>query len=76
MALKFGLLSKMEKAKADGKIRHIGFSFHDDYDAFQEIVDAYDWDFCQIQLNYIDVEHQAGLRGLEYACLLYTSRCV
>ena len=67
VALKFGLLSKMEKAKADGKIRHIGFSFHDDYDAFQEIVDAYDWDFCQIQLNYIDVEHQAGLRGLEYA---------
>ena len=67
VALKFGLLSKMEKAKAEGKIRHIGFSFHDDYDAFQEIVDAYDWDFCQIQLNYIDVEHQAGLRGLEYA---------
>ena len=67
VALKFDLLSKLEKAKAAGKIRHIGFSFHDDYDAFQEIVDAYDWEFCQIQLNYIDVGHQAGLRGLEYA---------
>lgn len=68
IALKFGLLEKLEKAKAEGKIRHIGFSFHDTYDAFQTIVDGYDsWDFCQIQLNYIDVVNQAGIKGLEYA---------
>ena len=68
VALPFKLLDKLEKARADGKIRHIGFSFHDDYNAFQTIVDGYDgWDFCQIQLNYLDVENQAGIRGLEYA---------
>lgn len=68
VVLKFHLMDKMEQAKREGKIRFIGFSFHDEYDAFQEIVDGYDhWDFCQIQLNYIDVENQAGLKGLEYA---------
>ncbi len=68
VALPFRLLDKLEKARADGKIRHIGFSFHDDYPAFQTVVDSYDgWEFCQIQLNYIDVANQAGLRGLEYA---------
>jgi len=66
--LKFGLLDKMKKAKRDGKIRFIGFSFHDDYDAFCTMIDGFDsWDFCQIQLNYIDTNHQAGVRGLEYA---------
>lgn len=68
VVLKYDLLSKMEQAKAEGKIRHIGFSFHDEYEAFQTIVDGYDhWDFCQIQLNYIDINHQAGIKGLEYA---------
>lgn len=63
--LKFDLLSKMEKAKSDGKIRHIGFSFHDEYEAFETILNGYDhWDFCQIQLNYINVDYQAGLKGL------------
>lgn len=68
VVLKYNLLSKMEQAKAEGKIRHIGFSFHDSYEAFQTIVDGYGhWDFCQIQLNYIDITRQAGIKGLEYA---------
>jgi predicted aldo/keto reductase-like oxidoreductase len=65
---KFNLLSKAETAVRDGRIRHIGFSFHDKYDSFQEIADGYDrWDFCQIQYNYMDTENQAGTKGLKYA---------
>lgn len=68
IVLKFDLLSKLEEAKKNGKIRHIGFSFHDSFDTFKTIIDGFDkWEFCQIQLNYIDIEHQAGIKGLEYA---------
>jgi uncharacterized protein len=63
-----GVLPWAEKAIADGRIGCLGFSFHDDYDAFQDIVDGYDkWTFCQIQYNYMDIENQAGRRGLQYA---------
>jgi hypothetical protein len=62
------VLKWAEKAMADGRIGHLGFSFHDRYQVFQEIVDAYDqWTFCQIQYNYMDEEHQAGTKGVKYA---------
>ena len=65
---KFNLCAKMEQARAAGKIRHIGFSFHDKLEVFRQIVDGYEgWEFCQIQLNYIDTNYQAGIEGLKYA---------
>ncbi len=66
--LKHNVLERAEAAKKAGKIKHIGFSFHDDIDAFREIVDGYDkWEFCQIQYNYMDINNQAGTEGLKYA---------
>jgi len=63
-----GVLHWAEGAIADGRIGHLGFSFHDEYEVFQEIVDASDlWLFCQIQFNYMDIEYQAGTKGLKYA---------
>ena len=57
-----------EGAIASGKIGYLGFSFHDKYDAFREIIDASDlWLFCQIQYNFMDIEYQAGAKGLKYA---------
>ncbi len=62
------VLGWAERALADGRIGHLGFSFHDEEPVFEELVDASDlWEFCQIQYNYMDEEYQAGTRGLEYA---------
>jgi len=55
------------KAKADGKIKYFGFSFHAEYDVFEDIINEYDWDFCQIQYNYLDENYQAGTKGLKLA---------
>lgn len=58
----------VEKVQKQGKIKHIGFSFHDEYPLFEEIVDAYDkWVFTQIQYNYMDINFQAGAKGMKYA---------
>jgi hypothetical protein len=66
--LKHNLLDKAAAALADGRIRHLGFSFHDDYESFEEIVNGSElWSFCQIQYNYMDTENQAGTRGLKLA---------
>lgn len=66
-ARKYNLLPFLEKKKAEGRIKHIGFSFHGDIELFKEVIDAYPWEFCQIQLNYLDKDSQAGLEGLAYA---------
>lgn len=65
--LKMGCVKRLEELKAEGKIKYLGFSFHDSYEVFEEILDYRDWDFCQIQLNYMDAQEQAGLRGYRLA---------
>lgn len=65
---RYHVLERMERARQSGKVRWIGFSFHDDLDAFRAVVDGYPhWDLCQIQLNYYDTKFQAGQKGLKYA---------
>ena len=64
---KLGVLDFLEEKKRSGAIRQIGFSYHGNSDMFCKLVDAYDWDFCQIQYNYLDEHSQAGRRGLQYA---------
>lgn len=62
-----GVVELLEEAQRRGRIRWFGFSFHDSFSAFEEILRARSWDLCQIQLNYMDTEHQAGLRGYALA---------
>lgn len=62
-----GLLSFLDEALKDGRIRHAAFSFHDRYQLFEVVLACYDWSMAQIQYNYLDVEHQAGVRGLRLA---------
>ena len=62
-----GILQWLEEKKQAGKIRQVGFSYHGNSDMFCKLIDAYDWDFCQIQYNYMDEHSQAGRKGLHYA---------
>ena len=59
-----GVKDWIAEKKAAGKIRAIGFSFHGKAGSFRPLLDAYDWDFCQIQYNYMNESHQAGTAGL------------
>jgi predicted aldo/keto reductase-like oxidoreductase len=63
-----GVLSWLDKIVADGRARAVGFSFHDSFDVFKEIIDAYDhWGMCQILYNFMSETLQAGTKGLKYA---------
>jgi uncharacterized protein len=65
---KLDILSWAEGLKRNGKIKHLGFSFHDDYEVFEDIIHGYDkWEFVLIQYNYVNEEHQAGTKGLKLA---------
>lgn len=65
--LKLGVLEEVEQLQKEGKIKYLGFSFHDEYPVFEKIITYRNWDFCQIQYNYIDTEIQAGDKGYELA---------
>lgn len=59
------VIEQLEKYRSEGKIRNIGFSFHDDLETFKKWADLYSWDFVQIQLNYMDTMHQQGIEGYD-----------
>lgn len=62
-----GIIPWLEGKIAEGKMDYVGFSFHDEYDYFKKIVDAYDnWTFCQLHFNYMDRDYQGGRRAIEY----------
>ncbi len=62
-----GILDWLTEKQRSGQIRQVGFSYHGNSDMFCKLIDAHDWDFCQIQYNYMDEHSQAGRRGLQYA---------
>lgn len=62
-----GILDWIREKKKAGEIKNIGFSYHGNTENFTELIDAYDWDFCQVQYNYMDENSQAGVAGVKYA---------
>ena len=62
-----GIIEWIDEKKKSGQIINLGFSYHGGTSEFMKIIDAYDWDFCQIQYNYLDENNQAGRGGLNYA---------
>lgn len=62
-----GTLEFLNRLRSEGRIRHAGFSFHDDVKVFREIIDAFDWAMCLVQFNFYDRDYQAGRQGLVYA---------
>jgi len=62
-----GILDWIREKQASGQIKQIGFSYHGNSEMFCQLIDAFDWDFCQIQYNYLDENFQAGRKGLQYA---------
>ncbi|MBL4935247.1 aldo/keto reductase [Clostridium sp. YIM B02515] len=64
---KLNVFKFLEEAVQSGKVKYVGFSFHDELPVFKEIVNSYNWDFCQIQYNYMDTDYQAGKEGLKLA---------
>ncbi len=63
----FGIIDFIQDKKNNGEIRHIGFSYHGPHEDFIKIIDDYNWDFCQVQFNYLDEHYQAGINGIKYA---------
>lgn len=63
--LKYNIINIIEQLRDEGKIKYVGFSFHDEYDVFEEILQSHNWDFCQLQLNYMDMDIQAGMKGIQ-----------
>lgn len=64
---KLGIVEWIAQKKKEGKIKNLGFSYHGNTEMFLQILEDYDWDFCQIQYNYMDEHSQAGRKGLEAA---------
>lgn len=64
---KYDIIEVCEEFRKEGKIRYLGFSFHDEYPVFEKIIKSHNWDFCQLQLNYMDMDIQAGTKGYNLA---------
>ena len=63
----YGIFEFLDEIKAEGKVKNVGFSFHDNFNSFKTIADSYKWDMCLLQYNFIDIDTQAGIRGIRYA---------